>query len=268
MRLALVISLVIAGAGSPRPASADPTTDRVFTAPTAWLPPAGGVVATGTVDLREVFDARLETSLAVGYGLGGIAAVDVGTDTDVRACTSCDDTRAVPIYLGRAAFRLGARQDLAFPGQPALLAGVRTSFAASGAFRDVKVTEAYLVASRVLGPLRLHAGVAVLDAGFTDGDVRVTLGPTPVPLGGIELTPSQYPKTSLMGDIAFAPKLERSATGPEVTTEYVMGWGVRYQAFAWGAIDLALRYREDDELGDATVLMRLTGVFDPAKRGR
>ncbi|MEO8703806.1 MAG: hypothetical protein ABI867_27395 [Kofleriaceae bacterium] len=264
MRLALPIALVLAVL--PRAASADPSSDRVFTAPTAWLPPAGGVVATGSVDLREVFDARLESGLVIGIGLGGIAAVDVGVDTDLRACTSCDDTKAVPIYLGRASFRLGARQDLLFRGQPALLAGVRTSFAASGSFRDVKVTEAYLVASRVLGPVRLHAGVAILDAGFTDtgpadADVRISLGPTPTPIAGIELTPKQYPKTTLMADLTYSPKLERGGGGPAVTTEFVAGWGVRYQAFGWGAIDLAIRYREDDELGDATVLMRLTGVW-------
>ena len=255
MRLAVFVVLAI---GTPaRLAGADPSTDRVFTAPTAWLPPAGGLVATGTIDLRQVFAARLDSSVVVGYGLGGVAAVDLGTDTDVRACTNCGDTRALPIYLGRASFRLGAKQDAWFRGMPALVFGLRTSFAASGAFRDVTVSDAYVVGSRAVGPLRVHGGVELIDARFSDQGREVSLGPRPRPIGGLEWTPHQYPQTALMADIAFVPRLERTG----VALEWVAGWGVRYQAYTWGAIDLAVRHRQGDELGDTTVMMRLTGVF-------
>ena len=47
--------------------------------------------------------------------------------------------------------------------------------------------------------------------------------------------------------------------GPRL--HWVLGWGVRYQALRWGAIDLVVRQREDQALGDATVLVRLTGAL-------
>jgi len=261
MRRAL--SLLVIGLLGPV-AHADPTADRVFTAPTAWLPPSNAVVGTGVVDLRALADKRLESTLIVGYGLGGLAAVDVGTDTDVRGCTDCAGTvPPAPIYLGRASFRLGARQDAWFRGMPAVVFGVQTTFGSSGPFRDARVSEAYVVASRELGPVRMHGGVALIDAGFAD----VTLGRKARPLAGLEWTPSQYPKTTLMGDVAWMPRLESDATD-RVALEWVAGWGVRYQAFARAAIELAVRHRQDEGLGDSTVMVRMTGMWElePAPR--
>ena len=198
----------------------------------------------------------------MGYGLGGIAEVDLGEDTDVRGCTNatCKGAdRPVPLYLGRAAFRLGARQNAWFPGMPAVVIGVRTAFAASGSFKDPRVTEGYVVASRELGPVRAHLGAAVLDASFAD----VKLGPKLRPIAGLEWTPAQYPKTTLMGDISYLPLLKSEPTlGDRIETEWVAGWGVRYQAFPWGAIELAVRHRENEGLGDSTVMMRVTGVLE------
>ncbi len=240
-------------------AEADPTGDRVFTAPTAWLPPENAVIATGSLDLRAIADKRLESTVMVGYGLGGLAAVDVGTDTDARGCTDCS-VRPVPLYLGRASFRLGARQDAWFRGMPALVLGVKTTFASSGGFRDARVTDAYVVASRELGPVRVHAGVTVIDAGFAD----VKLGLKARPIAGLEWTPGQYPKTSLMGDLAWQARFESETSGDRVAIEWVAGWGVSYQAFSWGAIQLAVRHRQDEGLGDSTVMLRVNGVWDPA----
>jgi hypothetical protein len=144
---------------------------------------------------------------------------------------------------------------------PALVLGVRTTFASSGPFHEARVGEAYVVASRELGPLRVHAGVAVIDAGFAD----VTLGRTARPLAGLEWTPGQYPKTTLMGDVAWMPRLESDAAGDRVALEWVAGWGVRYQAFAAGSVELAVRHREDEGLGDSTVMLRMTGVWELTK---
>jgi len=243
--------LLVAIALGARVAAADPTPSRVLTAPTAWLPPENALLGTATMDHR--FDG----SVVVGYGLGGLAAVELGTDTDVRGCKACLGDKT-PVYLGRAAFRIGARQDAWFPGMPAVLAGVRTTFASSGSFGRARVTEAYLVMSRELGPLRLHVGGSVIDASLRDDE----LGPTLQPIAGLEWTPSQYPKTTLMGDFAYVPLLEDEATA-DVTLEWVAGWGVRYQAFPWGAIELAVRHREDEGLGDSTVMVRVNGVWDP-----
>src|SRR3954469_12380398 len=194
----LALTLLVAF-GSARAASADPAIGRVLTAPTAWLPPEGGLVGTAGVDRRG------DGSVLLAYGLG-IASVELGTDTDVRGCTECDgDMKGDPLWMGRAAFRLGARQDAWFQGMPALVLGVRTTFATHGhTFGGARETDAYVVGSRAIGPVRLHAGAALSDAGYHD----ISLGPKLRPLGGFEWTPAPYPKTSVLGDVMWLPKLE------------------------------------------------------------
>src|SRR6266700_3704436 len=135
---------IIAIAVASRVASADPSLDRVLAAPTAWLPAAGGL------------DQRGDTAIAFAYGLGELASVDVGEDSDVRACGTppcAGARRGVPIHQGRAAFRIGAHQDAWFAGQPALVLGVAESFASS-----TRVGQAYVVATRTFGPIAAHAG--------------------------------------------------------------------------------------------------------------
>jgi hypothetical protein len=251
MRLLLPSVAILAAVGTPARAD-DPSESRVLTAPTAWLPPAGGVVVTTTLDHR--FDG----SAVIGYSLGGLAAIDVGTDADVRTCETCDGD-AEPLFLGRAGFRMGLRQDQVFRGSPALLVGVRTTFANQGRVGDVKVSEAYLVASRTLGPVKLHAGVQAVDAAMGE----VALGVKVRPIGGLEWTPGQYPNTTVLADLAYVPLLRHGAG--DVDLEWVGGVGVRYNALRdWGAIELAVRVREDEGLGDTTVMVRLNGVLDPA----
>ncbi len=256
MRLVLVFLVAtIAAIGSPngiRPAAADRSApDRVITMPTAWIPHAGGVVATGTLD------HRLAGSVDVGLGVGDIAELSVGTDSDVRICDDCEGAGrgdARPIYLGRATFRLGAPEDAWFSGMPAVVFGVRASFASSGP-RRARVGEAYVVASRELGPLRLHAGAMAFDGSLDDE----RLGTTVRPIAGLAWTPGQYPRTSVLADLAWAPLLR---TGDTLDMEWIGGLGVRYQALSWGSIDLVVRHRKDDGLGDNTVLVRLVGAFD------
>jgi len=257
MRFAPLFIVAVTASIGPGLAAADPTPNRVLTAPTAWLPSAGALVGTGTLDHR--FDGSVD----VAFGLGGIAALEVGTDTDVRVCTSCDaDPNPAPIYLGRAAFRMGVPQNALFHGMPAVVVGVRTAFASSGP-RRVRVGEAYLAASRVVGPVRLHAGAMAFDASLDD----LRLGTTVRPFGGFEWTPKQYPKTSVLTDIMWLPLLRATDT-PSIDTEWILGIGVRYQAFAWGAIDLAVRHRKGDALGDNTVLVRVTGAFEPRPQNK
>lgn len=263
--LAVVASASI-GLGLPGLAAAEsePATPRVLTAPTAWLPPPGAVVGTGTLDHR--FDG----SAVVGLGIGGIAAIDLGTDTDVRGCKTCEDD-ASPLYLGRATFRMGTHQNALFRGMPALLVGVRTTFTSSktDGFGRVRVTEAYGVVSRTLGhrdvgELRLHAGVVAIDAAMGNDELGAKVRAT----GGFEFTPVQYPRTVLMADLAYVPLLRDTPTPDDkpIVLEWVAGWGVRYQAFAWGAIELAVRHRENEGLGDSTVMVRVQGVFLPRRR--
>jgi hypothetical protein len=165
----------------------------------------------------------------VTYGLGGIAAIEAGSDG--------------------AAFRVGARQGAWFAGQPALVLGLQARFGSSDA------SSVYLVGSRELGPLRVHAGASASDARV--GDTR--LGATVRPLAALELTPPKYPKTTLMGDVTWAPRTDRT----EPAVEWVAAWGVRYQALRWGSIELDVRHREGEGLGGSTVFVRVNGVLAP-----
>jgi hypothetical protein len=254
MRCALLLG-VVACAAAVQPASADPAFPRVITAPTAWLPPAGATVVTAGSDHHGagMGDAMI--------GLGGLASVDIGVDTDVRGCTVCegDESDAKGLWLGRAGFRLGARQDGAFSGAPALILGMRTTFAARGhLFGAARVTDAYLVASRTLAAVRLHAGAQLTEAAFDDRTVR--MAPTLRPFGGLEWTPAAYPRTTLIADVAWLPELRTNRT---ISQEWTAGWGVRYQALRWGSIELAVRHREDEGLGDTTVMVRLNAIALP-----
>ena len=151
--------LVIAAIG--RAASAAPLLDHVVAMPSAYVPAENA--ATGTAGL----DRYGATSIDLGYGLGGVAEVELGVDSDARACDPCShDTPAPSIYLGHAVFRLAAREDEWFAGQPALVLGVRANVGT-----DRKLGEAYVVASRQLGIAAVHAGVAAIDAG--DGVQRM-----------------------------------------------------------------------------------------------
>jgi len=252
MRLSLTLLVVLA---TSRVAAADPVLSRVLTAPTAWLPPAGTVI--GTAGYGRFGDGGM---INLGIGLGGLAALDLGAENDVRGCTACEDDRPDAIVMGRAGFRLGVRQGAWGRGAPALVFGVRTTFAARGhTFGKARAAEAHLVASWVVGPTRLHAGVAALDAGFRDD---VSLGPTVKPLAGFEWTPREFPKSSLMADVMWVPRLEPD----RALLERVIGIGVRYQALRWGSIELGVRNREDDGLAGTTVLVRVNGVWAPRDR--
>jgi hypothetical protein len=252
MRLSFTLLVVLALS---RGAAADPVLSRVLTAPTAWLPPAGTTI--GTAGYGRFGDGGM---FNLGVGLGGIAAVDIGAENDVRGCTDCAAMRGEAIWMGRAGFRLGVRQGAWGRGAPAFVFGVRTTFGARGhTFGKARAAEAHLVASWVVGPTRVHAGVAALDAGFHDD---VTLGPTVRPLGGFEWTPREFPKSSLMVDIMWVPRLEPD----KIELERVLGIGVRYQALSWGSIELGVRNREDDGLAGTTVLVRVNGVWGARDR--
>lgn len=242
--------VVVLGTLASRGAAADPAMPRVLTAPTAWLPAPGGVIASAGIDRRG--DAT--ATLAIGLGM---ASIEVGADSDVRGCVTCDgDRKGDALVLGRAAFRLGAQQDAWFPGMPALTLGLRNTFAARGhAFGAARVTEAYLVASRVMGPIRLHLGGAVSDAGHH----AIDLGPTLRPFAGLEWTPRPYPRTSVLADVMWLPRLEPD----RVALEWLAGWGVRYQALSFAAVELAVRHRQDEGLAESTVLVRVVGVWNP-----
>jgi hypothetical protein len=245
--VATLSALAALGAVGARPAAAEPSGARVLTAPTAWLPPAGTAVAMVGIDHRG------DTSAIAGYGLGGLAELELGSDTDIRACTDCT-VRPSPVILGRAAFRIGARQDAWFDGMPALVLGVRTTFAARGhAVHEPRASDAYAVASRDLGVVRLHAGVDALSASGSGRRSPAQLRP----LAGLEIHPPRYRRSSLLGDVAWEPTLD-AEHGP--APGWMLGIGVRYQAFSWASVELAVRARQGEELGASTVMIRVNAI--------
>jgi hypothetical protein len=243
MRAVLTVAAAVLAA---RPVAADPTESRVLTAPTAWLPPSGAATATLGIDHRG------DTAVFAGASLDGLAELEIDEDSDVRGCTDCAMQRT-PLRLGRAGFRIGAHQDW-LHGMPALVLGVRATFAAYEPAVDApRVTDAYVVASRDLGVVRLHAGVDALAASVADHRSAAALRP----LAGVELHPPMYPRSSLLGDLVWEPELD-AVHGPVL--RWMLGIGVRYQAFSWGSVELAVRARQGDDLGGATVMARFNAI--------
>lgn len=239
-----VLAAVVAVIAMARPAAADPSGSRVLTVPTAWLPEAGAAVAMLGIDHRG------DGAAVLGYGLGRIAEVELGSESDIRGCADCS-ARPSPLWLGRAGFRIGARQDAWFTGMPAIVFGMRATFAAHGhAVHDPRASDAYLVASRDLGVVRLHAGADVLSASASGRRAGAQVRP----LAGLELHPPMYPRSSLLGDIAWEPTLD-AQNGPQLG--WLFGVGVRYQAFTWASVELAVRARQGEDLGASTVLVRV-----------
>jgi hypothetical protein len=120
----------------------------------------------------------------------------------------------------------------------------------------VRASDAYLVASRDLGVVRLHAGVDALAASVDGHRSAAELRP----LAGIELHPPMYKRSSLLGDIAWEPELD-AARGPVL--RWLLGIGVRYQAFSWASVELAVRARQGEDLGGSTVLVRVNATTRP-----
>lgn len=232
MRRVLVALALLGGT-----AAADPA--RVLTAPTAWLPRAGeGTTTLGT-------DHRGHAEVHASYGLGGFAEAELGADRDAAGTT-----------LGRAGVRVG----VSHPGHdlPGLVLGVRTTFGA-----DDRVSDAYAVASADLGVIRLHGGAdAISFAGPARHAARLR------PLAGLEIHPPMYPRSSLLGDLAWQPHVIGAGVGQadDGKLSWLLGIGVRYQALPWASVELAVRARQAAALGDSTVLLRVNASWPAIRR--
>lgn len=237
-----------------------PVQPRIFHAPTAWLQPHGAVI--GTVGSSH----RLAPFVGVSAGLGGVAELDV-------QLTDTSDGLSIPTALfktGVAAGRLGR-------GQAAVALGFRRSFAVpaqelAGAEAPVRVGTAQLSLgiSLTLGPVDLHLGGDVWDAAV--GAARLHARPRRDrlrPFAAVEWRPPIYPRTTVLLDLAWAPAFaaDDDLAADDVALRWVGGWGIRYQALSWGAVELGVRLREGEGLGESTVLVRLSGFF-ASKRGR
>jgi hypothetical protein len=248
-----VLLATLAVATAARPVAAEPSGARVLTAPTAWLPEAGAAAVMLGIDHRG------DGAAIVSCGLGRIAELELGSESDVRACTDCA-ARPTPLVLARAAFRIGAPHDAWFTGMPALVLGVRVAFAARGhEVHEPRTSDAYAMASRDLGVVQLHAGVDAISASLGARRSAAQLRP----LAGLELHPPMYPRSSLLADVAWLPTLD-AARGPQL--RWIVGIGARYQAFSWASVELAVRARQGEDLGASTVLVRVNVAARGADR--
>jgi hypothetical protein len=206
-----------------------PTPPRLFHIPTGHIQPAGrGHGSAGA-------DHRGGGLFALTYGLGGVADLDVEV-TD-RFVTADDDERP----HASALFKLGlGERQLGF-WHPAAALGFRKSFAG----QSDEIAELFVATSTSLGPVNLHAG-----ANYWGGVEQVR------PFGGFEWRTGIYPRTTLLADLSWAPDLDTN----DPSLRWLGAWGVRYQAFAWGSIELGVRHREDQSLRDSTVFVRVNGV--------
>ena len=68
---------------------------------------------------------------------------------------------------------------------------------------------------------------------------------------------TSHSRCTIAGQKSWMPELARDG----VSLRWIAGWGARYQALAWGSIELAVRHREADDLGGSTVLVRINGLL-------
>lgn len=254
MRGLVVVVVVLAGAA--RTAAAGPdglvAAPTVIGIPTAWIQPAGAA----HVSLDA--DHELASGVRVTKSLGPLAEVDVASDDLVLTCAPCagDGRLAEGLQQVSGGFKLGVGQDTWFRHQPAIALGVFAPIHARGGAR---ASEAFAVASLRAGPVRLHAGVSTWATEHTGaGGETITSGGLLAvrPLAGVEWTPTIYPRTTLSTDVQFLPEL--GPTAAETSRRWLFTWGVRYRAFGWGAIELAVKHREREKLDDAAVMLRMS----------
>ncbi len=239
-----------------RAASADGrSADAVISMPTAFM------LSTTSARLpalagRVRIDHRGAASAQGSIGLAGIAMLTIDTDRDLRVCETCTaDETLRTLRTRHAEFKMGAPANAWFRGQPALAIGVRViTNTASSVQANIHATDAYVVASEVLGPVTVHAGIITQAIASSIDNDRVQLG-APArairPMLGFEWHPAPYPRTTLLADLTWVPELR--ATGP--TQTWLGGWGVRYQAGRMLGVELSVRHRQDEGLADTTVLV-------------
>ena len=252
---ALLVALVVLAAAPAAAEGPAATADglarapTVIGVPTAWIQEGGALHVTGDVDHHGSSGVRVTKSL------GRLAELDLGADDAVVACDPCTGPmRATEgVQLASAGFKL-ALWEHRF--RPALAVGVRAPI---GPADRARAAEAYAVASKTLGPIRLHVGASAWATEHRLADdtlVRVGGLRTVRPLVGLEWKPVIYPRTTLSADAQFVPEL--GPTRADTAPRWRFAWAVRYRALSWAAIELAVKHRQGEALGDAAVMLRLS----------
>jgi hypothetical protein len=252
-----LVALFPTAAAADRDEIRHPPAPRLFHAPTAWVQPHAG--GHGAVGLSHRFDLFLE----LAAGLGDLAEIGLDVTDDFVDCASCDagERAPEPVRAAAATFKVGAPAGLLGAWQPAIALGFRRTVAGLGSGRP-ELARLYLAASLPAGPLRLHAGADLWD-GVPSGPGpalhRASLRDRARGFGGLEVRPGLYPRTAMIGELSFVPELR----GDRLALRRLVAGGVRYQALSWGGIELGVRVREGDDLGDVSVFVRLTAALSP-----
>ncbi len=240
-----------------------PIAPRTLYTPTAYLQGASRVFASAGGDHRG------GGFFALSLGLGELAEVDLEIGNRLAACEACADGDPVATSLtaATALFKIGLGEARFGRWQPALALGLRAPLGrvdakVDGADLEVRAARLYLAASKSLGQVTLHGGVDVWDAGAEGAGGVFLLHDAPLservrPFAALAWNPAVYPRTTLLAELSFAPVVESR----DIALRWLGGWGVRYQALSWGSIELAMRHRGGDSLGDSTVVIRLNGVL-------
>ncbi|MCG8423467.1 MAG: hypothetical protein MJE77_36670 [Proteobacteria bacterium] len=266
-RAVLVVLAIGQGAGI---SAAEPIrtarAPRVLHIPTAHLQPPRQVhVSAGGTHRGGAF-------AAISTGLGRLAEIDVEVSDRLAGCRQCagDDRRADALVAASALFKVGLGENHLVQWQPALALGFRTTLGTRRVddFDRLRVARLYAVASKTLSSLQLHVGFDIWDAAVRRDGQRRVLSNQPLsdrtrPFGGFAWTPSLYPRTSLIGDISWSPVVDEN----RVELRWLAGWGAYYQALDWASIELSVRHRQGQGLGDATVAIRVNASF-PRSRAR
>lgn len=227
----------------------------VIAIPTAWTQPRTSLTAALDADHRGGTGARI----TLGYAR--LVEVDLRGDGELTACDPCagPDRAVEPVQLPTAGWKLALR-----PWRDGAVAvGVRVPLGE----RPRRASEAFVVVSQRLGPVRLHAGASTWASehpGATGAPIVRAARHGVRPLAGLEWTPAIYPRTTILADLQWLPEL--GPTAAETAPRWSFAWGVRYRALAWSAIELAVRHRQEDELGGATVMVRLSAAWPRAAR--
>ncbi len=253
----------VPGAGPPLTAAPRaPTSPRVVHAPTAWLLPSRQLhVGLGA-------SHRLDPSAQLALGVGGVAEVDLELTDRLIACPGCGEERVEHnLFAASALFKLGLATAAVRPWRLGAALGFRRTIAAravtaGGRDAAIEAAQLHLVVGGRWAGVELHAGAELFDA--QHGDVRLPRGVahTLRPLAALAWTPPPYPRTTMLLDVAWTPEVK---DGPP-QLRWLVGWGVRYQAMRWGSIDLVVRQREDQALGDSAVLVRVAGSLALGRR--
>jgi len=209
---------------------------QVFEAPTARLLPAGVVYAGVGVDSDGT------PSASATIGLGDVAEFGVSSTSVVRSQSTSDQLPEAILPYVTATFRMGVREDLVFPYQPAVVLGFRKSFTRDEQGMRSRVAELFLITSKRIGAkTQLHLGVTLWDASLLD-----LSGPaTPVFLhdqgvgsqlrGILAAEVAVKPRAEIMVETTWAPTFDYEQESIEPTARFA--FGVRWQALDWLALE-------------------------------